>query len=266
MNTASEPDKTVPSSPGAKRERQEKEEGQQVRRVFQRVEKRTSDNAKRPSMKDLVSTDLHSDSVVILKKTLNILCRNLEDNENTEDTRKQFVKLGGLVKVVRVMNNHPTCKSIQEDGINLLLMVAYETKDYVDEVPGKEGIQAILAAMKRFESDSNMQFCGLKALYNLVWDDKLHESNVEYLILVLKGAPYLLQVLTQFIDDECVVYEACELLRVLCLPAALREPIFEAGAVIVLATVINTYNTACLIRKSASEAMASLMQYSIETL
>lgn len=269
MNTASEAMKKESPTHGEKREHPDTREEKDSRRVLQRIDDSSKDNnnndSMMPPLKQIVLDGLNSPDEANKEKAMNQLCTILENNDdsNEEDTQREFINLGGLDGIVRAMLLHSNCKSIQEGGIKVFWLVAYENRVLLNDVIVKDGIQVILAAMKMFESDSSVQFCGLKALYKLLWhDEKVQAAHAKLVVLNLDGASHVVETLSKF-NDECVVYEACEFLRVLCLSTTtVKKHIFDAGAVTALAAIIDGFNEATLIRKSASEAMSSLMEYS----
>lgn len=105
--------------------------------------------------------------------------------------------------VVRLLNNHLNSKIIQTNGIKVLMVSTFKHEELRTEVAEVNGMQAILKAMKKFDSDRDIQHYGLCALLNLFWTEIVHEETAK-LLAKLGGIPFILDRMKWFSGDNDV--------------------------------------------------------------
>ena len=254
----SEETRTV-SPPHIKRERSEDKES--IRRVAQRTEttqEEVEENAKAMMIK-MVLEDLRSNDERTLEQALEQIARYLyhEDNEKVIEKGQAFVQVGGYLAVVWVMKEHPSCKILQINGLWVLNNTTYENALANTAVASVEGIQAILAAMKRFPSDPSIMEFGFAALANIVHEN---EANANLLVTKLGGIPFLIEQMKNFQTDADVTNDTSDFIRNVSFFEHLRKPIVDAKAITVLASIYDHYKHMPDIRKRSCEAMRKLLQ------
>lgn len=134
-----------PPTGGLKRDRSDDDEEESTRRV---VSPRTEER----SMADILTEDLRSNGEAVLTKALSRLQEiNSRQVEEGDQDVEEFFQLGGQSVVVRVMNEHPNCKVIQQHSIEVIGVIGEIAwfDDYaMNSAFGKvKGIQAVLEAI-----------------------------------------------------------------------------------------------------------------------
>lgn len=267
--TKDEESKMVVAGSSVKRERSDDEE-EPARRVSQRTQANNGDEPAKPTMKQLVLKDLRSNDEAVLEKALTSLWKDELDVDSWLDSyelaqkQKEFFNLGGHQVVIRVMNEHPNCESIQRQGIRVINNATYGNKELQSTIAEVDGMHAVIAAMKRFDSEINIQRKGLRALVNLIFqgEQEIHKANAKLLVTELDGIPVILGAMKEFSDNERIVEEGCYVFESLCRLKEARKPILDADGLTALATATDSYKNNEDIRSEAGKAMEALIGYS----
>lgn len=220
----------------------------------QRVAQRTKQEASE-SMVDILTNDLWSDDVVVLRKAMTNLKATLfdEDDKISKESQKEFFQLGGHATVVRLMKEHLACKLVQYYSLLVLANAVYMTSDSCRIVLGKvKGIEAIVAAMKRYPLDAGIQLRGLLCLHNM-----MNEANAHVLVTTLNKSAFIVQRMKAFMGrgDDNVVQAACILLKSLSRFEVLRKHLVKAKAVTALGAIFESDKFSVETKRSAHEAL-----------
>lgn len=213
-------------------------EGPAQRRVRQRMERVQETKA---FMRKVVLDDLYSNDTAVLQRALSMLADDLytgKDYERRAENQDAFFQVGGHLAVVKVMNAH-YCPEIQKQGLRVLINATCDHPELQTAVAEVGGMLAILDAMNKHPLDGKIQRNGLHALVNLVSKD---EENAELLVTHHDAARFICNTINNFMEDNRrVVAEGCMLLHVLCSIDHLRQPLFHAKALSLLAIAIETH-------------------------
>lgn len=248
----------------AKRERSDDDEDESIRRVLQRTQanKNNYDEEESRSLKQLVLEDLKSDDETVLENVLENISRALYNGEKAAaqlaKIQQDFFILGGHVIVVRLMQDHPYCQGIQEQGIRVITNAIYRNKGLQNAVVKVDGIEATLVAMKWFPNNWYIQRNGLQAFINIIHSD---DGNAKSFVLDLKGVPIILGAMVRFSDNDDIAARGCAAVSSLCRLEELRKPIFETNALSVLANARDTFREHSQIEFNVGKAMASFAAY-----
>lgn len=115
----------------------------------------------------MILDDLRSDDEAELEKALGRIILYVSRGEMAKKQNLFFI-VGGHQAVVRVMKDHEDSKTIQDRGIRVLMNATYKNAVLKGAVAKVEGIQVVLSAMKRFDSDRELIWRGFQALVNTV--------------------------------------------------------------------------------------------------
>lgn len=254
-----------PPARGVKRERTD-DDGDQARRVNQRTGgvEAVAPEHQETSMETLVLDDLNSADEDFLADTLyklRVLLRrkNGELRGNLSTRQAEFIQLGGHATVVRVMNAHIECMTIQEDGAGVLANLCSCSNISAGETVGKvRGIQAVVQAMKAHPLERNVIHNGIVALLNL---SSASEVNATLLVTKLEAMPFIVERANDFLGDEALTKFYCCLLDILCLFIPLRNCLlYNAKAAPVLAMAMTNYRDNASIQKNARTSLRNLIQ------
>lgn len=216
------------------------------------------------SMRKIIMNDLWSPDPAVLEPALAQLSDLLfysRGNQDTEgDNQNSFFDLGGHVTVVKVMNTHlRCCPNIQHEGILVLLNASNSWpsrhSQHQANIADARAMEAILDAMSDYKNDEHIQNNGLTSLRHILFD---HEGNAERFVTTLKAARLVCETMNHFWDNRIIVAEGCMVLRDLCSFEHLRRTIFNARALSVLASAVETHNYEP-IQRDGQEAMRLLM-------
>jgi hypothetical protein len=117
------------------------------------------------------------------------------------------------------------------------------------------GIEAVLAAMKRFRENQELLTRGFGALRNLTLD----EENAERLVAKLRALPFLVERMKAFPNHVLMVEHSCFMIEHLCQFEQLRKSIVENNAVSLLATAFDYHKDNPSIQSACRNAMIPLM-------
>jgi hypothetical protein len=252
---------------GVKRERTD-HDGDQARRVNQRTGKEAAapeqHKEEEKSMETLVLDDLNSADEDFLADTLYKLLvllrrKNGELLGNLSRRQAEFIQLGGHATVVRVMNAHRECITIQENGAGVLAnLCSYSNISAVETVGKVRGIQAVVEAMKAHPLERDVIHKGIVALLNL---SSGNEVNATLLVTKLEAMPFIVKRANDFLGDEAMTKSYCCLLDSLSKFILLRNSLlYNAKAAPVLALAMTNYRDNASIQKSTRTALRNLIQ------
>ena len=156
------------------------------------------------------------------------------------------------------MKEHPNDYRMQHKCLLVLAYFMYDENSNVENVLAQtavakvEGIQVILAAMKRFPRIGS----GFLALNNIVFKN---EANANLLVTKLGGLPFLIKRMTGFQDDWHFTENACRMLNSLSYFEHLRKPIIDAIGLSALSNAIERHKDDDVIENLARETMKRLL-------
>lgn len=248
--TNEETGSTVSPPVRVKRERSDEEET--GRRVSQRTEDAPTSIA--GLVKDLKSADEE-----VLEASIHKLVNLLydEDDRETKKRQKLFYQVGGQAKVVDLMNEHADCYAIQKYGISVLRNATYKNQELKVAVAVANGIQAILAAMKKFPSERDIQRYGLRVLFYITTSGSSRKANT--LVTKVNDVPFIISQMDHFSDDAAITEWACKLLNNLTLHSHLIDHIRGTKAMIALATACHNHKGVNEIQKYARKVQRRLV-------
>jgi hypothetical protein len=199
----------------------------------------------------IVLEDLRSNNERTLEQAMDRLKKYLlyEEDANRAEKQEAFVQVGGHAFIVRVMKEHPNSKILQFQCIQVLVVTMYKNASTQTAVAKVEGIQAILAAMKRFPSVQAVIHIGFGALSNII---HTHETNANVLVTKRGGIPLLIKRMKEFQADVNVTEVACIVLKHLSGYMQVRKPIVDAKAVTALGYAIEGHGDNPKIQKVRS--------------
>jgi hypothetical protein len=117
-----------------------------------------------------------------------------------------------------------------------------------------EGIQAILAAMKRFPTSDEIQYHSLQALINL----SSNGPTAKIMVLETDGVAQVIKAMKKFPDCTETLAEACTLLSILSEMANLTKPLRDANVRTALVAAMDRHKEDESIQKLGGEAMTNL--------
>lgn len=150
----------------------------------------------------------------------------------------------------------PQLQGFTVTGIGVLSNASYKNPDSSIAVTKVKGIEAILAAMKRYPLDENVQHSGLWCLRHLI---STNEANANVLIMKLDGVPMIIETMSSFAESAEIARVACKLLKNLCRFEKLKKAIFSAKAATALASAIDKHQDHDEIQKFGREAIKLLL-------
>jgi hypothetical protein len=242
-----------------------------MRRVAQRKGE-TSQEAteEEKTLETIILKDLRSDDKGVLKKALGELWANyfdVEDEKNITESLRSFFLVCGPVVVVQVMDEHTECEAIQNKGIDVLAFASSsdDERDLRTAVGRVNGIETILAAMKRFHENKELLTRGFGALRNLTLDEEnatslVPHENAARLVAKLSALPFLVERMKAFPNDALMVEHSCWMLEHLCHSEQLKKTIVEAKAVSFLAAAFENHKDNPDIQFASKNAMAQLIE------
>lgn len=246
-----------------KRERTPTPDEEPTRRVVQitePVQLLESRSASPGVMAKLVLENLWSNDVTTLQQAMKrlgaYLYRPGSDHAMFAETQKVFFQLGGHLAVLRVMKQHSNHKMLQISSLGLLWNVVGDNPKYQTSIAMAKGMQATLAAMKRFPYDKFIVHLGLGALYGITCN---HGANTDLLVRRIGGIPFLLEQMTAFKENQHIILRGCQMLQNFCRCRMLRIFMLEARAVTALAAAIDGHKDNRHIQQAARSTMKGLL-------
>lgn len=218
------------------------------------------------SMKKIITVDLWSDDEVILDNGICYLVENM-NKEAGELAKKQklFFQMGGHLVIVKTLERHIDNQLMQQNGISVLMNSSYtehlrrpEEEMQLTVLAQVKAMEAILVAMKKYESSSDIQIKGLSALINLTLH---HKSNTNLFATELNGIPLVLKNMKQFPLNEDVIKQACDLLGILAGHKRFQKLLLDANAGSSLMAAFEGHKDKEEIHESARVALNKLTHY-----
>jgi len=247
----------LPSSASKRKQRSDDDDDEaSVRRVSQRTDTPRPEDIE-AFIRTAVNHDLRSDDEDVLKHALASLVDLLYEEDAVKRVARQtaFFEVCGHNAVVTVMVKHADCSVLQELGIVVLTNATRDNQAIKAAVEKVDGIEAILAAMKRFRSDRNIQCNGVGALLNL----SDHFANGKQFIKDLYGVPFILEIMKDFKDDDAIILWACKMLKKLCRSEELRKLLVDSNVITSLALALDGHKKHAGVQKDCREALKTLL-------
>lgn len=171
---------------------------------------------------------------------------------------QDFFWVGGQYVLVRVMIENSSCEDIQEKGLFMISTATYNHRDLNIAFAKVGAMQAVLAAMDKFQSNWAIQLNGLEALANMTNEN---DANAVAVVVNLKGLPVILNAVDRFYYEENYAVSGCKVLKNLCRPVELRKPFFETNALGTLLKAGNYHETNDEIDTDVIEAAERFVLY-----
>ena len=141
-----------------------------------------------PTSIPMILKNVWEEDLSVVKDALQEIA-NLCDagNEKEAQNREEITNLGGPMTIVTIMNRYETEPSIQAEGCAVLqnLAISDEARAVIARF---QGVQPVVAAMKKFPLHEDIQEWGTGALRNLCWNSKENQR----LVVKNNGIPVIL--------------------------------------------------------------------------
>lgn len=203
-------------------------------------------------MDDIVK-DLRSNDTAVLESAMLQLRQELNHQNDVvlEQKQERFFDLDAHTLVAFAMFNHPNHERLQNYSLRVFMGAMHRNNAAKNSVAKVNGIQAIVAAMRRFHDSRDIQFFGLKALKSLCY----LTANSELLVHRMGCVPMILHVMRNFPYDGSIVETASDLIFECCHHKGMRKPILCAKAATVLAAAFEIHMNNERVAEAALDAL-----------
>lgn len=236
---------------GVKRTHSEDGDEESTRRVARRTDNDSKPDPNAMLFRKFRLQDLQSENKKILAKTLDHIVSVLREDD--EEADEEFFVLGGHEHVVRIMKDYINCKKLQEKVLNILIFATLDSEAFQAAIAEAGGLQALLAVLNRYHSDTAFVLTGLQILHQMCY----FEVYAELLVTQTNGVAFLTKAFQTFRNDKQVVFECCSFLNCL-VREQLRGPLIEANVVKCLKHAMQQYPNNVNIKRSAQSALNEL--------
>ena len=206
-------------------------------------------------MAELVMRKLHSgdrESVHHALEKIAGLCKTTVPN--ADKNKHDFVLAGGYGTVILVMEAWHRHVGIQTQGLRVLCNVSCTS--HADIVPSNIGaIEIVVASLRRYHNEVAVLECGIVALNNLC---HCSPTDIERLLAV-NGMQCVVKAMTQYPSQVKIQKWGTRLLAKV-VHCQCPHDLMEAGAVQVLAHVVQHYHEDRSVRNEARLAILKLLR------
>lgn len=239
-------------APGMKRKHEDVES-----ELARRVSQRTKVENWKESMEKILQHDLSSDDTDVVEKAMKDLALMLchEDDDVMLERQRHFLPLSGHTAVVGVMKAHPNLEVLQRYSISAIVNATYGNEEARDKFTAVGGFEAILAAMKKYHSNDDIQTDCTGVLYNFLF---FHEANVDLFVAEHDGIPFLLQQMENFPSNVELIENVCWALQVISSYDKFRKSLVDFHVVSILARAFDHYDDNRTIREWTRMALHNM--------
>ena len=172
---------------------------------------------------------------------------------NADQNRHDFVLAGGYGTVVLVMEAWQRHIGIQKQGLRVLCNVS--CMGHIDIVPCNIGaIEIVVASMSRFPDEEAVLEYGVVVLNNLCHNNS---TNMERL-LAINGMQYVVDVMARYSGQVKIQKWGTRLIAKVTLCPHLHRRVIEAGALQVLAHVVQHHEDQSIRNEARMTVLALL--------
>ena len=183
--------------------------------------------------------DLWEDDRLKVCQSLKQLANLCFHDESHEQNRHTVFKVGGFPLLVSAMSQWKNCSEIQAEACRAVLNICLDSSASLCEAAcGVGTLEAILAAMQRFDSDDYMQRVGCGALHALT---KTNSTTARRLVVDLMGAFKVVRAMRNFPKSKRLQMWACCALADWAQWEDLRQNILDTGALTAIALVVEVF-------------------------
>jgi hypothetical protein len=207
--------------------------------------------------KTLITKDLLSDDAKVVIKALCAiwaLCYNKDNPNEAKKSREAIHQVwGGHTQIVIAMQNHSKSKQLQAEGCRALQNPCYEYDVIKQPIVAVGGIDVILAALKRYPTDSLVQRNGCGALGNL----SRKRENIEELV-EQETIAIVIRAMKMFPDVSKIQRCGCGFIWNVTKQQEYRERLSESEVISALGVAIDKFPDDANLQKWARAAIILL--------
>lgn len=210
----------------------------------------------RKRISEMIRRDLWSSEEKVVEDAL----AELADKAASDSQyRNAIARTGGILAIVRSMEQHDSCPGIQVAGCRALEKLALETENEL-AIGEVGGVDAVLAAMMQHVGNAFVQEAAWSALWNLTCGNACDEMTTD----TEGGMHAIVACMKQHSYHPEVQRNACGALTNLCLQNDDRlRALADADGFVAIATALQNHWDNETVRKEASHALTSLLEKSM---
>jgi Armadillo/beta-catenin-like repeat len=214
---------------------------------------RSTGSKSRKRISDLIRRDLWAREENVVEQALLELA---DKAALASQYRNAIARSGGILAIVRAMEQNDSCSGIQVAACRALEKLALETENEL-AIGEVGGVDAVLAAMMQHVGNSHVQEAAWSALWNLTCGNACDEMTTD----TEGGMHAIVACMKQHSDHPEVQRNACGALTNLCLQNDDRlRALADADGFVAIATALQNHWENDSVRKEASHALTALLE------
>jgi hypothetical protein len=175
------------------------------------------------------------------------------NNNTTNNT--QAVNAGALETLLLAMNNFASEEEVQDNALHVMLVLTWNEPVLMARLVVLGALESVLLAMEIHSHSERIQCCGIRCIMNLA---RIRDDLAEQLFVCLGASNIIVNAMKEFSQFQEIQKWGCRLLDHASDYVICRNSLAKAGALRVLATAIELFETNDDIQNHGRNAMMQL--------